>query len=128
MKVTLDVFGGDKTAKFQNAFMHAGDVFENGKHFAYYFQVEIDGDPNLDKLCENLKNAYEQSGGYILFAAIRTIDGVKSKEPKAFIKEGIQTISMYQNGTLGWSLFNDLLIKLGYETKTNEYMMVESVY
>jgi hypothetical protein len=127
MKIILDVFGGGKIAKFQNDLMHAVDVFESGKHFAYYFQLEISGEPDLDKLCERLKNAYEQSGGYILFAAIRNINDIRSKEPKAYIKEGIQTISTYQNNVLGWSLFSDMLIKLGYKTVTNEYMMVESI-
>jgi hypothetical protein len=127
-EVVLDVFGGTKMQKFQNDFMHCGDVFEKGKHLAEHYQIVVTGNPNLEKLCENYKNAYEKaSGGYILFVAIKSIDGKRTKEPKAYIKEGIQSISMVQNGELGWSLFKDLLTHLGYEVKTNQYMMVESV-
>jgi hypothetical protein len=127
-EVVLDVFGGSKMMKFQNNFMHCGDVFEQGKQLAEHFQLTVTGNPNLDMLCENVKNAYEKAGeGYILFVAIRSIDGERSKEPKAYIKEGIQTLSMEQNGTLGWSLFKDILTHLGYEVKTNEHMMVETV-
>jgi hypothetical protein len=126
--VVLDVFGGDKMLKFQNEFMHCGDVFEKGKQLAEHFQIVVSGKPDLDKLCENFKNAFEKaSEGYILFVAIRSIDGIRSKEPKAYIKEGIQTLSMMQHDTLGWSLFKDVLTHLGYEVKTNQYMMVESV-
>lgn len=127
-EIVLDVFGGDKMLKLQNNFMHCGDVFEKGKHLSEHFKITITGKPNLDKLCENFKNSFEKaSEGYILFVAIRSINGERCKEPKAYIKEGIQTLSMVQNGELGWSLFRDILSQLGYEVKTNQYMMVESV-
>jgi hypothetical protein len=113
--------------KFQNDFMHAGDVFEKGKQLAKFFQAEIKGDPNLDMVCENFKNAMDRAGGYSVFVAIRSVDGERCTEPRAYIMEGVQTISMEQNGSLGWGLFKDMLETLGYTVETNEHMVVEKV-
>lgn len=122
--IILDVIGGDKMDKMRNNFMHAVDVFEEGKHLARLFQMEVTGNPNLDKLCENIKNVYEKaSEGYVLFVAIRSIDNIRCKESQIFLKEGIQSIS---NG-YKWSLFRNILLDMGYNPKTNEHMIVESV-
>jgi hypothetical protein len=125
----LDVFGGNSMMKLQNELMHAADVFENGKQFADFSQVEIvsHGLPNTAIICTSLKNSYERAGGYVLFAAIRSVDGKRCEEPKAYIQNGIQTITMLQNGELGWALFKDLLEHLEYEVETDEFMHVESV-
>lgn len=129
MDIVLDVLGGDKKSKFQNDFMHACDVFEKGKQYATYFQVTITGTPDLSKLCENFKNSYEQAtDGYVIFVAIRSIDGIRSQIPHAFIKEYVQSISMINNdGILKWGLFKDILTNLGYRSKHNERMFIESV-
>jgi hypothetical protein len=122
--IILDVICGDKMMKLQNNFMHACDVFEKGKHLGQHLQLEATGNPNMEKLCENVKNAYEQaSEGYVLFIAIRTIDGERCKEPQAIFNKGIQTISDGSN----FGLFKNILKQLGYEAETNEYMMVESI-
>ncbi|MDD5649080.1 MAG: hypothetical protein PHF86_01495 [Candidatus Nanoarchaeia archaeon] len=122
--ITLDVIGGDKMDKLKNNFMHAGDVFEKGKHLARLYQIKVTGDPDLDKLCENIKNVYEKaSEGYVLFVAIRNIDEIRCKKPRVFLKEGIHSIS---NGH-EWGLFRNILLDMGYKPKTNEHMIVESV-
>jgi regulator of RNase E activity RraA len=126
--VTLDVFGGDKMIKMQNDFMHASDVFERGKQLVKYFQMEIRGDPDMQKLCENAKNAFEKgTEGYVVFIAIRDVDGVRCDNPRAVFKEGVQTLSMERDSGLKWGLFKDILGQLGYKTETNEFMMVQSV-
>jgi hypothetical protein len=125
--IILDVFGGDKMMKNQNEFMHAGDVFEKGKELAQYFQIVITGNPNLNKICFNLRDAYHKADGYVLFAAINSIDGKRTKDPKPYIKEGIQTLSIEQKGTLSWNLFKNILEQLGYNVETNQYMMVENI-
>jgi hypothetical protein len=122
-EIIVDVFGGDKMAKLQNQFMHSADVFEGGKQFATYMQLTVTGNPDLDKLCERIKDSFEQIGGYIIFAGIKSIDGVRVDKPRAYFKEGVQTIS---NGHQ-FGLFRDKLITLGYTPETNKHMMVTAV-
>jgi len=126
--ITLDVFGGDKMIRMQDNFMHACDVFEKGKHYVSYFQMQVKGEPDMEKVCENAKNAFEQAtGGYVVFIAIRDVDGMRCDQPRAVFKEGVQSLSMMRGGSLKWGLFRDILGDLGYKAETNEHMMVQSV-
>ena len=132
MKILVDILGGDAKAKFTNDFMHAGDVFESGKQLAQYESIEIDGNDkiNIEELIPNIRNAWESPkgmNGYIVFAAIRSIDGKRCIEPRPYFMQNIQTISMYKNGKLCWSMFKDILYNLGYKAITDEHMRVTSV-
>lgn len=125
--ITLDVLCGNKLI---NEFMHCADVFETGKHFVEHktFTLSITGNPNLNKLCENFKNALENDGKInVIFVAIRDINGDFHPKYNKYIKPNVQTLSMYQNGILGWALFKDVLKTLKYNVETNQHMMVTIV-
>jgi len=126
-EIILDYIGGNKTAQFTDQMMHYADMFEQGKRFAIYKQMSIIGDPDLNKLCEIVKKALEDTDNYVLFLSIRSIDGIRTKEFKPLFEKGIHTISTIQNDKLGWILFADMLKALGYEVKTNKNMMVASI-
>lgn len=123
-EVEIDIF---HSPSLLDKFMHAVDCFESGKRLAVFERMTVTGDPDLTKLCENIKNALEQVKRELLFIAINSIDGVRSKEPYAYIRPKIQTLSMYQNGNLGFGLFKDILGQLGHKAKTNETMEVTRV-
>ena len=124
LSVQVDVFHGDK---FRNNFMHYADVFEDGKQLANYECFIITGRPNLEKLSINIKESLEKLNRNVVFVAIRSVDNVRVSNPNAYIKPNVQTISMVQNGNLGFAMFNDCLLNLGYKVVTNECMQVLSV-
>jgi len=122
MKVTLDIFEGDSTL---NAFMHASDVFEKGKQLAeasqLEFDIEVDGEPDMDKIIENVKTVYETNKRNVIFLSIREVDGKKVNHYPLYLKAGVQSISDGHK----FGLFKDWLEHIGYETRTNEFMVVE---
>ncbi len=120
LKVELDLFYGDKKL---NDFMHYADVFERGKQLADYEQFIITGNPNLEKICENVKNALEGTDKNVVFVAIRNINGERVDDPKAYIKPNTQTISMGKK----FGLFKDLLETLKYKVQVSQNMEVLSV-
>lgn len=128
MKIEIDVFGGNSDMKMQNEMMHCVDMFEAGKQLAQYNRVTMDIEPqSLKGICEIVKGIYEEAGGYVLFAAISRVDGKREPHIQLQLKEGIQTLSMLQNGSLGWTLFKDALVRLGYSVETDERMRVTNV-
>lgn len=126
-KVTVDLFSVNKTGSKINELMHAADLFEPGKILANHDQIIVEGKPNLEKLCENLRAAWEEQGGYVVFAGINSINGIKSKGHPVYFKEEVQSLSMVQNNDLGWGLFKEILEKLGYEVETDQTMHVTKV-
>lgn len=124
MKVVLDILGGYKEDKFINEFMHAADVYEEGKQYAQYFQLIVEGTPNLNELIPNILKTYNQLNGYIVFAAIRSIDDKRCNDHKGYFMENVQTISLNVDGTLKFCLFKDLLKYLGYDCLTDQKMYV----
>jgi hypothetical protein len=122
-EVVLDIFYGTKEAKGINELMHALDVFEAGKRLALFERLTVSGNPDVNKLPDNIKKSYEKAGGYVLFVAVRTIDGKKPKKLSAWFQDGIQSIS---DGNK-WGLFKDLLEQLGYEVGTDEHMRVTTI-
>jgi hypothetical protein len=118
-KIILDVVHGD--AKM-NAFMHAADVFEYGKQLGELQSFEVAGDPDLDKLSENIKELFEKVDRNVSFVGIRTIDGVRV-EPRPYIRPDTQSISDGHN----FGLFKELLEALGYKVETTQYMQVTTV-
>ncbi len=125
--ILLDIFCRNKIQQFMNRFLHAGDLFEAGKEFAFHKTIEITGDGNLDKLPEITKMALEQTGEEVIFIAIRSIDGKRCKNPRAIFKEGIQSISTIQKDKSGWGLFKTFLETLGYKVETDKHMRVTSI-
>jgi hypothetical protein len=115
--IVLDVICGDKRI---NQFMHYGDVFESGKQYGEYAEITIEGEPNLDKLPENIRTSLEAVGQDVLFVSIATIDGIAPKKDYIFFKPGIQTISLGKK----YSLFKDVLSVLGYNSITDKQMYV----
>jgi hypothetical protein len=125
--INLDVLCSNK---FMNDFMHYADVFENGKQLAEYhsYTIEITGNPDLSKFCENFKNSLEEAGKQnVVFVAMKQINNEFKPKYPIYFKKGIQTLSMYKNGSLGWSLFRNILNQLGYTATTNECMQVISI-
>lgn len=130
MKITVDIIGGNEKTKFINEFMHYGDVFENGKHYCCWFSLTVEGTPDLNKLIPNIVNAWENKDGakgYVIFAAIRSIDDIRVKDPKAYLKEGVQSLSMIINGKLSWVKFSDFLKHLGYKAHYDNHFVVKDV-
>jgi hypothetical protein len=125
--IILDVLCSDK---FRNDFMHYTDVFEEGKQLAEFhaYEIEATGNPNLNKFCENFKNSLEEAGKQnVVFVAIRKMnDEFHPNYPKYF-KPNVQTLSIHQNGTLGWTLFKNILKNLQYNVTTDERMRVISI-
>lgn len=121
--VAIDLFYGSNTMKSQNLLMRSADVFELGKQLAVYERIVITGTMDIENIIETVKSAYEKAGGYVVFAAIYSINGTRSKRPRAYIKQNVQTIS---NGKKR-GLLRDLLMQLGYSVKTDERQHVLSV-
>ena len=121
--IVMDILFGDKMANKINGFMHAADMFEAGKQFALFERVVVTGEPNIEKLPTNMRDAYEKAGGYLIFASVRTIDGNKPEKTITWFKEGVQSIS---NGEK-WRTFKEVLAKLGYDAETDEHMHVTKI-
>lgn len=118
MKVILDIFEGDATL---NSFMHSCDVFKKGKQLANGCQLEIEGEPNVDKLTDTIKSAFEQNKRNVVFISVREVDGKLVNHYPQYLKSGVQTISDGQK----FGLFKDMLAQIGYEVKTNKHVVVE---
>lgn len=120
MKVILDilVIPDKRIAEF----MEYLDFFNSTKSLVAFTQYEVTGEPDLSKLCENVKEAFEQAGGMVTFASIRTVDGVFCNEYPNYIKEGISTISTGHK----WGMFNEYLESIGYEVRHDSRMRVLS--
>lgn len=117
--IILDVIHGDHKL---NAFMHASDVFEDGKQLGEHMTFEVKGTPDLDKLCVNMKELFEKADRNVSFVAIRTIDGVRV-EPKAYFRPNTQSISDGHR----FGLFKEMLEQIGYKVETTKFMQVTSV-
>ena len=117
MEIELDFLGGSPVEKFTNNLLHAGDLFGSEKEYCSHKRVVITGTPDLDKLCERMADASEKSGGYAIFVGIRTIDGQRVSDPRYWKKDGVKTVSMKQNGYVGWQLLEDAISRLGYAVK-----------
>lgn len=125
-EIILDVIAGNY---MQNKFMHAADVFEEGKQLGTHFNLNVTGENiNLKELCGNMVKAleHEELGTQrqsVTFVAIRKINGKRAINPRAFIKPNVQSISDGKN----WGVFKKLLEQIGYSAETTEYMQVISV-
>lgn len=127
--VVLDMIGGTKFDKQREAFMHYADIFDPGKRLGkksrLVLKTAIYPTPEqLDIICENIKKAILSVDGYVLFIAVRHIDGLRLKDPRAIIEQGVQTISDGKK----WGVFKDYLLQMGYLAETNEFMVVTKVY
>ena len=128
LTIELDFLGGDKRAKFTNEFMHAADMFEKGKQLAAHDRFVVTGNPNIKTLCKTIADAHAKAGGYAVFVGIRKINGKRVNKAHAWFMEGVQSITMKQEGQeLGWTLFKNILEQLDYVAKTDEHMRVTSV-
>lgn len=125
--VVVDMFCGNEMCKKVNELMHVVDMFESGKQLVTYEQYTITGKPDLQKLCRNVKDAWEKMGGYVVFVGISYINGERVSGYPAYIKEGVQSLSISQNGDLGWLLFKKALEHIGYEVETDQRMHVLNV-
>lgn len=136
VEIEIDFLGGDKNLKLMNDMMHAVNMFEKGKQLAIHNRFSITGeikqnlfgpeDPELNEICAKIANAFVKSDGYAVFVGIRSVNG-KRVEPRAWFMPEIQSISMHQNGELGWALFKDILSHLEYTVQTDQQMRVISV-
>ena len=126
-EVLVDFFGGNRMAGQIDKLMHAADLYESGKIFACYDSVVVVGKPDLNALCKHYKAAWEETGGYVVFVGIRSINNVRGKGYPLYFKEEIQSLSMVRKGDLCWVLFKDALEALGYEVETDKSMHVTKV-
>lgn len=117
--IILDVIHGEDKL---NKFMHACDMFEDGKQLGEHMRFEVKGNPDLDKLSVNMKELFEKADRNVSFVGIRTIDGVRV-EPKAYFRPNTQSISDGHN----FGLFKEMLEQLGYQVETTKFMQVTSV-
>lgn len=127
--ILLDLFCRNEFSGKINLFMHYADTFETGKELVEFKQIIVTGDPNLDNLTNLIKETFEKVKYDVIFIAINSINGERCSNPRAIIKDGVQTLSMDQdgNGKLSWGLFKDILNQLGYYAKTDKHMHVKSV-
>jgi hypothetical protein len=126
--IVLDMIGGTHHDKLVDQFMHMGDVFEKGKRFGTHCEIVItcSNDPTAEQLimiCKQIKAAMESEKGYVLFIAVKSVNGKRIEDPQAIIEEGIQTISDGKK----WGLFRDHLLVRGYQAETNEFMCVTKI-
>ena len=121
MKIRLDVISSDKKI---NDFMHAADVFEQGKQLGMYECMEITGtaEVNIFKIVNVLKDALEKCNKNVVFIGIRSIDDLIFNFPGPYIMKDVQSISSGRK----YGLFRDQLVGLGYEVETDEHMRVTS--
>ncbi len=127
-EIEMDFLGGNKHQNLINQMMHHVDMFPPGKQLAKYELLMVKGSPDLDRLCQNIAMAWEKAGGYVIFIAIRKVNGKTANDPQAYFMKGIHSITMKDEYTpLGWALFRDILKQLGYVTQTDENMHVTSI-
>lgn len=128
-KIVLDVLG--VVTKYQekvNSLMHITDTFEKGKQLVDIIEINIVGDPDLNKLCNLVADKIKEAGGYAVFVGIQSVNGVRVKNPQAYIMEGVRMISTQtQEKGLCWALLKDSLIAMGYKPVVNENMVVTAV-
>lgn len=112
-------------------FMHAADLFGESKRFVSYSKFELKlgviDDSVIQELFLKFVEEVESDGSYIVFAAVKSVDGKDPKERVFKLMPGINTVSVYQYNDLKWGLLSDVLKRLGYKVKTDERMIVESV-
>jgi hypothetical protein len=120
--IEVDAIFGDKNL---NEFMHAVDMFEEGKQLAEYCPLVItaNSEVNLENVVENMRKSLDSAGMNVVFVALKSVDGNKSEDIKAFIKPNVQTLSSGKK----FGLFKDHLERIGYQVETDKYMHVLSV-
>jgi len=129
MKVAFDTFGTTKMQEWQNRFLHSADVFEPGKRLAKFDRYEIERDHEIDmgKAVDSVRAAFVAAGGAAVFVGVRSVDGVRPAPAVCWFAEGVQSLSLVQDGRLKWGLFADALTQLGYTVHTDKQMRVVSV-
>jgi hypothetical protein len=129
--IEFDILGGNDRDKFMNDFLHSADVFEEGKICAscQRLSLTIEKDVDLKILCKHVSETFKKAGGYTVFVGIKKINDKSPSIHPVWFKEGIQTITLLQEGKRpGWILFKDALTKLGYTVETDENMHVISIH
>jgi hypothetical protein len=136
-RLVMDVLFRNKHQDGVDRLMHATDVFERGKQFAQYecLEFEINEIPEtgekgqtLQNLFNLMKKGFEENEGYkIIFMGVRIYGDGRPKEITPVFRKDIQSLSMIQNGKLGWSLFKDVLEHLGWEVETDDKMHLTKV-
>lgn len=120
-KVVIDTITGDSMI---NEFMHAADVFENGKQIGFYEQVVITGETEvkIESLVDILKSAFEKVKKNVVFISIREINKKPVFNYKPYIRPNTQSISTGRE----WGMLKNILETIGYEVETDQYMNVKS--
>ena len=125
--ITIDMLGSfDKMTTMQNEFMHAADVFEKSKHMASYKQMDVTTqnlEHTLSTIHGNLKSAIESKDGYIVFIAIKEVNGEPYKDDNIIFTSGVRIISTGSK----WFVFKDVLEQLGYSVETDKTMVVTNI-
>lgn len=85
--------------------------------------MKYTGSESLTDILNTIKDGLEKGKQNVIFIGIRSVDNKLPENPVVYIKLGVQTISNGENFTL----FRNILLKLGYDVQTNEYMTVLSV-
>ncbi len=129
MKVVFDTFGATERLEWQNHFLHTADVFEPGKRLVEFERHEIERDHEIDmgKAVDSVRAAFVAAGGAAVFVGVRSVDGVRPSPAVCWVAEGVQSLSLVQDGKPKWGLFADALTQLGYTVHTDRQMRVVSV-
>lgn len=127
--IVVDTFGTDRMLEFQDRLLHGADMFEPGKRLARFDRYDCEAHPLSipDSIIENFRKAFESEGGKALFIGIRPVSSEHAHIAKCWVADGVQSISMPQDGTIKWAMFADLLRKIGYAVEADERMRVLNV-
>lgn len=109
-----------------NDMMHSADLFKDYRQFVRIMRKKMMAYGNDWKTFpikfDEIKNTCP---GEILFMGVITIEN--PREVVTWFREGIQSLSINNKGTLTWILFKDMLESLGYIVETDNNICVKSI-
>lgn len=108
--IIVDIIGGEEIDKCINNLMHGADLFNKNKKIVKSYTMEISGNPNIKKLCMNIKNSFEKMNGFVYFVGIKDTNNF-------YMKENINTIVMKKQKKLFSYSFKEFITLLGYDLK-----------
>jgi hypothetical protein len=127
--IELDVIGALPNLAQMDRLLHALDVFEPSKHYVIHSRIRIevsDKNPILNSKDFFVEESIKR-GGYVLFCAIRKIDGLRINDDKIHFAKDVNTVTVRQDEKFGWLLFKEMLEQLDYTVTTDERMFITSV-
>ena len=131
-EIIFDIVMASDGMALMDKLMHGCDIFDKNKRLAIVIGIKAYGrgevtDVVLNHIISSTVKTINDKGGKVYFCGANSVDGVRKINPPIYFEKGISQLSMVAKSGLGWGLFKDILIELGYSPKTDKNMVVTSI-